>query len=367
MIMAKNLLKSMGVLLLVFPFFFSCSEEQDAHSNSNRIDLEITRELTINSKYDQISEILGGLQVSDDTGIAFGVDLRIQRAYSVNLESGDVRYLANRGKGPKELDDPVQLTMISSNELIVYDNALDQFAHIKDGEIIKKYQGTSDHNIWIRNYFGFYLDETLISAIEDPEYTRSRNYTEAKPLSLLDLQNDELKKAGRFSPTVKVMDSNGKYPVIYLDKKEELVYYVYLHDHNVMVYDLSTDDSGSVGSYIHSMFRERDSSARNNQPGNLQAAKALGTSHSTVIGIEEVEDRLIIIWQNFNNGFYDNQGDYSSGNVDFFGVSYDLPGFSNPKEFTLNGRFFGVYKNQLIVEEQYGTPEIQLGFYEFVD
>jgi hypothetical protein len=92
----------------------------------------------------------------------------------------------------------------------------------------------------------------------------------------------------------------------------------------------------------------------------------LGLNISTASEIDRIGDQLVVVWKNLNEGYYTNMGDLSSGSVDYFGVLYDLPDLTNPREFTLPGKFHGVYKNKLIITDNYGAEELQLSFYEFV-
>jgi len=100
--------------------------------------------------------------------------------------------------------------------------------------------------------------------------------------------------------------------------------------------------------------------------GIMNAAMELGLDVSTASEIDRIGNQLVIVLANLNEGYYHNMGDISSGNVDYFGVLYDLPDLTNPREFTLPGKFHGVYKNKLLITDNYGAEELQLSFYEFV-
>lgn len=77
----------------------------------------------------------------------------------------------------------------------------------------------------------------------------------------------------------------------------------------------------------------------------------------------------MVVWKNNNAEYYEDTSDVGSGNMymDFFGVLYDLPDLTNPREFTLPGKFHGVYKDKLLITDNYGAEELQLSFYEFVE
>lgn len=356
-----------GVLLLALPLLLlliSCTRS-DYEQEISFIDVKRVGGITVDQDREKLSGIMEGLQVSDELGIAYGVDLRIMRAYQLSLITGEVQFLAPEGRGPGELFQPVQIVMKNENELFIFDTGLDMIAEYNNGLIINKYPAFSEHNVWVRNYNGFYHNGNIITAIDDYTNVRNMDFENAKPLAFLDLRNGELTKKGEFSPTIDKIDTDEKYPAIYFDEELKTVFYVFNTDYTLMGYHIDEDKTTVKSSYRPKDARIRSIAIQGSTAGNIDAAKALGLDRSRVIGINRSGDHLVVVWQNFNEGFYDNMGDYSAGNVDYFGVIYDLPNLGNPREFTLPGRFFGTYNNKLIIEEEYGSMDLKIGFYEF--
>jgi len=328
--------------------------------------IEITRVggVTVNQEGDQLSEIMGDLVVSDSLEMVYGVDLRVMKAYQLSLETGDVMYLAPEGRGPAELNVPIQITKKAEDILLIFDNGLDVIAEYYDGFIQKKYPGLSEHKVWVRNLKGFYHEGNIISGIVEPVKVRNMDFENARPLAFLNYKSGNMIRKGDFSPTVDNLDSDNKYPVIYFDEELNRVFYVFLNDYTVMAYDLDKDTTTALDSFRPTEFRTKSLAVQGSTMGNISAAMALGLDVTFVQGIDRVGDHLIVVWFNYKEGFYENMGDFSDGNVDYFGVIYDLPNMENPLEFTLPGRFFGVYKNKLLIEEEYGSMDLKIGFYE---
>jgi len=345
----------------------SCNQpDTDNRQKVKTIEVERTGGITVDPGGDQLAEFFEGMAVSDSLDMAYGVDLRIGKAYQLSLETGEVAYLAPEGRGPEELSNPVLLTMKDENELLIYEVGLDQVAEYRDGRIVNKYPGFTSYNVWTRNFYGFYNDGYIITGIVDPEKVKSMDFETAHPLAFLDYKNENLKKRGAFSPTIDKLDSNNKYPVVYYDKEYNTVFYVFINDYTVMAYDLNRDDLAALAGYKHKMYRTKTISVQGSTAGNMNAATEAGLDVSIASEIDRINNQLMIVWDNINEGYYENLGDLSSGNVDYFGVMYDLPDLTNPREFTLPGKFHGVYKNKLLVTDNYGSEEPQLSFYEFV-
>jgi len=321
--------------------------------------------ITVNTDGDQLSEIMGDLVVSDSLAMAYGVDMRIMKAYQLSLETGEVFYLAPKGRGPEELNMPAQITKKEENHLLIFDTGLDVVAEFNIGSILKKYPGVSEHNIWLRNFKGFYNDGFIITGIVEPDKVRVMDFENASPIAFLDYKNGKMLKKGEFSPTIDNLDSDNKYPIVYFDEGKKSIFYVFRTDYSVLKYNLDSDTTKVLSSYSPTKFRTRRLAVQGSTEGNISAAMALGVDVSLVMGIDRIRDNLIVVWKNFNQGFYENMGDYSAGNVDYFGVMYDLPDLDNPREFTLPGRFFGTYKNKLLIDEEYGSMDLKIGFYEF--
>lgn len=358
--------KVSAIYIIVSCLIFISCNRYDELQKVDQTEIKKISSIKVNDSIDQISEILGGLQISDSSDIAYGVDLKIGRAYKLSLTSGNVTYLASKGRGPGELFQPSQIILRNKDELYIYDHALDKIAKYKNEKIEKKFAAYADHNVWSRNFYGYYINEKLLTAIEDPATVRNMDFKNAKPLAFVDFKNNSIQKKGSFSPTIDKLDPDEKYPVIYHPSNSNKVYYVFKTDYSVLEYDIDQDKTSVLSSYQPSDFRVRSRKSVRSTSGDIEAAKSLGLDRSIVIGVNKVNDQLFVVWQNLKDSFYENRGDFSSKNVDYFGVLYDLPDLKNPREFSLPGRFFGVYKNKLLVEENFGAQNIEVGFYEFI-
>ncbi|TVR13303.1 MAG: hypothetical protein EA391_14360 [Balneolaceae bacterium] len=354
-----------GVLLLGLPLLLlmSCKGE-DYEQETGFIDVKRVGGVTVDQDSEMLAMLFPGLQVSDELDIAYGVDLRSERAYQLSLITGDVQFLAPQGRGPGELARPAQIYMKDDTHLFIYDSNMNTIAEYNNGSILNKYPAYSQHNVWVRGYTGYYHNGTIIIGIDDYTNVQNMDFDNVKPIAFLDFSNEQLTKKGEFSPTVDQIDADEKFPVIHFDENLRTVFYVFSTDYTVMGYHIDENNTMIKSSYKPTDVRIRSVEIRGSTFGDIEAAKALGLDRSKVIGIDRIGDQLVVIWQNFNEGFYDNMGDYSAGNVDYFGVMYDLPNLENPREFTLPGRFFGTYKNKLLIEEEYGSMDLKIGFYE---
>ena len=361
-----------GVLISVLPLcllLFSCSQAgKDNRQGVKTIEVERTGGVTVDPEGDQLAEFFEGMAISDSLDMAYGVDLRVRKAFQLSLETGEARYLAPDGRGPKELSNPVLLTMKNENEFLIYDVALDQVAEYRDGEIVNKYPGFTSYGVWIRNFNGFYYNGFIITGVVDPEKVRAMDFDNAKPLAFLDFKNENLEKKGDFSPTIDRLDSDSKYPVIYYDSEYNTIFYLFINDHTLMAYDLEQDEASALVSYKPKPFRTKTISVQGSTAGNMNAAMELGLNISTALEIDRIGNQLVVVWKNNNEEYYEDASDVGSGNMymDFYGVLYDLPDLTNPREFTLPGKFHGVYKNKMLITDNYGAEELQLSFYEFV-
>ena len=135
-----------------------------------------------------------------------------------------------------------------------------------------------------------------------------------------------------------------------------------------MAYDLEQDEASALVSYKPKPFRTKTISVQGSTAGNMNAAMELGLNISTALEIDRIGNQLVVVWKNNNEEYYEDASDVGSGNMymDFYGVLYDLPDLTNPREFTLPGKFHGVYKNKMLITDNYGAEELQLSFYEFV-
>lgn len=354
-----------NILLIVFCSIIvqACTKE-DRAKNGTIVQLKKTSELDINVTDNALGEFLGENLVDEENGYLYGVDLRARTAYRISLETGEATSLAPEGRGPQELSMPVQIA-IGENRIKIYDNSQNVIALYNGKSILDKFPAYGEHSVWVRGYAGYVWGEKLITSIEDPETVRELNFDEASPIGVFNYQENELKKVARFSPTVDKLDAEYKYPIIWFDSEEDVILYMLRTDHTLMEYDLATGEAKVIDGHKHPKYRVRSKAVSPGGSSSISAAMELGTSMSQVIGINRVENRIIVIWQNLNEGYYESQGDDSSGNVDYFGVGYDLTEPGKVVEFELPGRFLGVYDHQLMIEENMGAAELVIGFYEF--
>jgi len=360
----------MGKVILNVLLFVNCAiivqacAKQDNTKSGTVIQLEKASELDINNTNYALGEFLGENIVDEENGYLYGVDLRARTAYRISLETGAATSLAPEGRGPHELSMPVQIAK-GDNRIKIYDNSQNVIA-LHDGKsIIEKFPAYGEHQVWVRGFAGYVWNEKLITSIEDPGAVRELNFGEARPIGIFNYQENELEKAARFSPTVDKLDTEYKYPVIWLDSDENVILYMLRTDHTLMRYDLITGETEAVAGHKHSKYRVRSKAVSQGGSSSITAAMELGTNMSQVIGINRVENRIIVVWQNLNDGYYENQGDDSPGSVDYFGVGYDFSDPGQVFEFDIPGRFLGVYRDQLLIEENMGAAELVIGFYEF--
>jgi hypothetical protein len=355
------------IISLCLLLLFACKIDDPA-TDENSLELEKSGELGLENTPELLAELWPVLQgFSHKTDVVYGIDMRIGKAYMLSLSDGRSEYLFEEGRGPGEVIQPIQLTLLEKDALAVYDNLLNVIAIHKNGEPAEKYPGFSEHDVWVRGRAGYYWSESIVTSIVEPEFVRSMDFENARPLALFDFKNNELVKAGKFSPTVDELDSDGKYPLIYLDRTNELVYYLFVHDHTIMAYDLNSGESSSMSSHLPGPFRVKTKSVAYSQPGNINSARELGLDRSVAIGLSKIDNQLIAVWQNFKDSYYDNLGDYSKDHVDYFGVVYNMPDLSNPREFKLEGRYLGTHKNRLMIDISQDPGQIVIGFYDFVD
>lgn len=352
------------LLITICAIIAQACTKKDNELNDVFVLLTKVSELDVNNAGNKIGEFLGEFVVAEEDGYLFGVDLRARTAYRISLETGKAKSLAPEGRGPHELSMPVQVAMGESN-IKIYDNSQNVIA-LYDGEsIAEKFPAYGEHSVWVRGIAGYVWNGKLITSIVDPEMVRELNFEEAAPIGIFDYRNNELEKAARFSPTIDELDAERKYPVIWLDSEEEVVWYMLETDHSLMTYDLNSGEADVFGGHKHSQYRVRSEAVSPGGSSSVADAMQLGTGMSQVIGINRVGDRLIVAWQNFNEGFYESRGDDSPGNVDYFGVAYDMSDPDRVVEFVLPGRFLGVYDDYMLIEEGYNSEELRIGFYEF--
>lgn len=352
------------LLIVVYTLTVQGCTKKGTEGNSFYVQLTKVSELDVNITDNAFGEFLGEIVVDEESGYLYGVDLRARTAYRISLETGKATSLAPEGRGPRELSMPVQIAK-SENRIKIYDNSQNVIALHDDKSIIEKFPAYGEHSVWVRGYAGYVWNEKLITSIEDPEAVRELNFSEARPIGIFNYQENELEKVARFSPTVDKLDAEYKYPIIWFDSEEDVILYMLRTDHTLMEYDLATGEAKVIDGHKHPKYRVRSKAVGPGGSSSISAAMELGTSMSQVIGINRVDNRIIVIWQNLKEGYYESQGDDSFGNVDYFGVGYDLSEPGQVVEFELPGRFLGVYDHQLMIEENMGAAELVIGFYEF--
>ncbi|MEX0779014.1 MAG: hypothetical protein WD491_08985 [Balneolales bacterium] len=358
-----NIKLSTGLLFLASLLLF-CNrtdpKPDTVYNQTNRIG-----GITINNSIDQAEHVQIGLQVFDDSHIAYGLDLRSHHLFKLSLESESLTFLSSVGRGPQELSFPIQLIMKSDTEFYVYDARQDMFAHFVNDEIIGKIPGYMEHNIWNRNSYGFYWNNHIITAIEDHEELQAMNIDQAKPLAFLNLDDNTLTKHGMMSPTIDKLDSYGKYPYIYFDDVSEIIYYAFRSDYTIMKYDIAKDTTFVASSYKPQKMRQRSIPVDRQSQPTRESARMYGLDTTNINGMAIIEDQLVVVWFNYTDEFYDNNSDYTS--LDVYGVIYDLPNLDNPREFSLPGRFLGIYNNNLLVEENDDPINYTIGFYDVIN
>lgn len=358
-----------GVLLAVSLFYFnSCAgkDESEAGSKSNTIDIVKVGSIQLQDSIDQAENIMEGLHVVDELGIAYGIDYRKRLPYKLSLLTGDFQHLSSPGSGPKELRSPSQLSMKDSSEFYVYDTSLDIVAHFVNDELVEKTEGFLKHNVWLRNTKGYYWKGHIITSIKEPDKVNAYDFKNAKPLAFLNLADSTLMNYGEFSPTVDELDPNYKYPMITFHHNSKAVFYVFKTDFTVMKYDIQRDTTFAVGHYKPQQMRERTVPVDPDNSDVRRMARIYGLDLSKVVEVDTIDQKLIVVWQNATKESYDQRG-YTTKHNKYFGVLYDLPDMANPREFSLPGKFLGAWENRLLVQENDDPLEFLIGFYEFLE
>ncbi|TVR30381.1 MAG: hypothetical protein EA390_08250 [Balneolaceae bacterium] len=344
---------------------YGCSSKE--HTKTQGIEVIRMDVVQINDKMDQAQLIYGAFDaVDDELGIVYGIDYRKRLPYRLSLKTGEFQFLSSTGSGPKELRLPSQLSMKDSSEFYVYDTNLDKVARFVNDELIEKTEGFLKHNVWLRNPKGYYWNHHIITAIKEPENVNVLDFENARPIAMLNLSDSTLTKHGKFSSTIDHLDQFNKYPMIVLSREEEAVYYVFYTDYSIMKYDIKRDTTYTASTYRPSKMRERTVPVDPDNPDIYSMARIYGLDISQVVDIVLMNQQLVVVWYNATDAYYDNRS-YSPEHLIFFGVVYDLPDLSNPREFTLPGKFLGTWGNRLLIEENDDVMEYTIGFYEFVE
>lgn len=352
-----------GVLICASLFFFIQCKQTNTPKSTPIGELVRVGGVVINDNIDQIEFIMEGIQVNDETRQAYGIDFKAQRAYTFSLVTGDLRYLGGIGRGPNELSLPGQVSLSDDGTVYIYDISQDVIAIFERDSIVRKVTGYLAHEIWLRNPSGAYWNRHLVTAMEEPEYIVSNNLPASKPLGFLNLDNQTLSKRGRVSPTLDQLDNVMKHPVITIDSRHGHIYYVYLTDHTVMRYDIANDTTIVFASQKHANMRQRTIKTSLTAPQTRATAKVIGLDFSKVVGLDVMDQKLVVVWQNLTEAFYETAS--SDKHIDFFGIQYDLSDPIRFVEFTLPGRYLGKYGNALMILENVDPLAYSIGFYQF--
>lgn len=342
---------------------FGCSDKNQ--KNGNYIEPTRTGEVIIQNEPDQPEVIMEGLQVSE-TGIAYGIDFGKGLPYRLSLTDGSFEHLAESGRGPEELTQPNQVYLVSDELQFINDQALDMITEIRNGEVIGKSEGFLAQNIWIRNTYGIYSDGKLITAVKDHQNVNELNFENVHALYIWDMNRETGLLHGKFSTTLDQLDSFKKYPLMATDNQAEYVYYVFNTDYSVFRLNIETGEIEATSRYRPEGYRERtmEFDHTNNYHFTVNFSREFSMHITNVTGIGYLGERLVVVWNNANQNYIQNTY-YDAENYDHFGVVYDLPDLSNPREFTLPGKFLGTWGNRMLIEENDDVMEYTIGFYEF--
>lgn len=357
----KRVVVLLNLVLLLF--LVGCKKQI---STTEQGVIKKTRQITLNDSVDQVANIMEGLQSVENKGLLYGIDFRTQRPFKISVSTGNVEFLSSKGRGPKELSLPAQVTIKNDSVFYVYDTAQDIYAKFSNDEIIEKYPGLIEQGIWLRNTYGEIWNNQLVTGIVEPGRINSLNFDDARALSIYDIKSGTTRLTAKLSPSIDKLDNAYKYPVIKLDKEAEVIYFVFSADYSVMKYDLNNDSTSVFSSYSPSNIRIRSKAVSYNETPTPQTAKEFGLDLSLVVGLEIIEDKLVVVWQNGTEKYYEKRG-ASNELRDYFGVIYDLEGKVQPKEINLPGKLIGSYGNQLLIEESDDLDNYVIGFYNIVE
>lgn len=364
------MIKSSSFLLITILFIFilifaGCGDvESDTDSRKETVTLLLEEVIHLTGDAYQLTSIDEGLRTIDSSGAAYGIDFRSGRVYKISLDDGSVRFLTTKGRGPLEMDTPSQISIKSSNEFYVYDTSLDLISRFVDDHIVEKFPGWLRNNVWLRHTYGFYWNYHLVTAIEEPEAINSMNFDEARPIAMMNLDDYSVTLHGEMSPTIDKIDSANKNPIIALDAKREHVYYAFSSDYTIMRYCLNSGATEVASSFKHPEMRERSIEINSNQPPNWTTARTYGLDSSTHFFLEVLDDenKLISIWQNATEAFYETR---DPAHYEYFGLVYDLHDLSNPRPLEINGMPLSIFNNRLLILDFTEDLEFVIGVYTF--
>jgi len=348
--------------IAIFLFLISCSG--DLEGDNREIDLVKSGLIAVSDELDQPELIREGLQVDDDSGMAYGIDFRRSLPFRLDLENGDFQFIGASGAGPDEFSQPLVVVLKSSEEVMVYDIALDRLVFVEGNEVTDELDGYADHGVWVRNTYGFYWNGYFIHSLKEPDKINSLDFNDARPIGFFNVADRDLLLKGEFSPTLDDLDPLQKYPMIAFDEEKEVLYYVFRSDYTVMEFDLNSDATTVTSTYKPDDMRTRTIpfDHDNAYHFSVEFSKQLNEDRTQLVGVDLLSDRLVVVHHNIQGEFLD---DRDPELANYFGVVYDLPDLTNPREFTLPGKFLGTWGDKLLIEENDDPLEYTIGFYEF--
>lgn len=245
--------KISGVLLACL--IFSCTH----HTVDERVIVSWakTGSVELTTDPDQPELIWEGLRVDSENGMAYGVDIRKDLPYSINLNSGEFRYIGGQGAGPSEFTQPLVLAIKDDEHILVYDIALDKLVTVHEDKVIDELSGYGNSGMWIRGIYAFYWNGNLVHSMKEPEKINSLRFDEARPVGLLNLADSSLTLLGEFSPTLNELDPLQKYPLMAFDSSREQIFYTFRSDYSVMQLDLNSMETSVASSFEPSSMRTR--------------------------------------------------------------------------------------------------------------
>lgn len=323
------------------------------------------KSITINNEKDQLQSIMGGLQPDTISKRLYGIDLRAFRPFYIDLETSSANYLVERGAGPNELMRPIQVTVKNENEIFIYDNGLAQIAHFENDEIIGKSVGYFKEGLTERDVYGKYWNNHILATIVNPVVINNHEFDKIEPVVKYNLHDSSMMTIGQYSPTADRMDHVYKWAHITVDKKRDVLYYVYHTDYTIMGHNLSTGEDFVASALKPEKFRVRTiPSEVRDTPVNRNEMIRRGLDRTHVQGIDIIDDKLVVVWGNGLEEYFQSRSSRTAENMEIFGIVYDLPDFNRAQTFSLDKVFIGVYDRFILLEANDDILEYTIDFYE---
>lgn len=367
-----NIISKPGYILLAF--LIGCT-----HQSENKIDylliipevvevghLVYKKSVTINNEVVQLQSTAGRLQSDTLSKRLYGIDIRAFRPFYVDLETSSSHYLVKRGAGPNELMRPLQITVKNEHEIFIYDNGLAQIAHFENDEIIRKTVGYLKNNLSERDLYGKYWNNHILATIENPSVVNSLEFDKIEPIVKYNLDDASMNTIGMYSPTADRMDHVYKWVHIALDKKRDMLYYVYHTDYTIMGYNLNTGENFVASTLKPEKFRVRSMPSEvRDTPVSREEMIKRGLDRTHVQGIDIFDDKLIVVWGNGLEDYYQSRSLRTADNMEIFGLVYDLPDLNRAHTISMNQIFIGMYGRYILLEANDDIVEYTIDFYEF--